>query len=158
MTDPVTGALIGAGSKFLDKILDKVPFQRKNAPPRKTLKLVLRPRGAWWHMGAVGNEKKPAMQVVSEWYVTNITSQRVVITTAFIKKPKTEAVLPLIKHPVQNVYGGYPVLPNSTTELSLDFWVQPPRCKEGETFKADVVIKDQFDNEHKIKNVEFKYR
>jgi hypothetical protein len=151
-------AAIGAAGKILEKIVDKLPLKRKNAPPKQTLRLVLQPRGAWWHMGAVDADKKPAMQVVCKWHVTNITTEQVVITTAFINKPKTEVILPLVKHPAENVYGGYPVLPKSTTELALDFWVQPPKCKEGETFKADVIVKDQFGNQHKIKGVEFKYR
>lgn len=158
MSDIITGATIGVGAKILNKVLDKIPFQRKNTPPKQTLKFVVQPRGAWWHMGAMGANKKPAMQVVCELHATNITSQQVIITTAFIRKPKTEVVLPLVKHPTDNVYGGHPVLPNSTTKLSLSFWVQPPAHKENKTFKTTVVVKDQFGNEHKIKGVEFKYR
>lgn len=104
------------------------------------------------------SKDKPAMQVVSQWYATNITTEQVVVTNGFIRKPKTETVMPLIKHPNSNVFGRYPILPRKTTQLMLDFWIQPPLHKEGESFKADVVILDQFGNEHEIKNVEFKYR
>ena len=148
--------LIGAFSKIFVKILEKLPFQRKNAPPKRTLRLVLQPRGAWWHMGSVG--QKPAMQVVCEWHATNLTDGPIVITTAFIKKPRTEATHPLVRHPYKNVFGSYRVQAKDTTKLILDFWVEPPVRKEGEAFKATVIVKDQFDNEHRIKDVEFKYR
>ena len=145
-------------SKFLGWLLDRLPGKKTNDPsiPNQTLRLVLQPRGAWWHMGL--SKDKSAMQVVSQWYATNITTEQVIITNGFIRKPKTETVVPLIKHPNSNVFGGYPILPKKTTQLMLDFWIQPPLCKEGESFKADVIAVDQFGNEHKIKNVEFKYR
>lgn len=149
-------AIIGVLGKILLKILDKLPFQRKDALPKQTLKLVLQPRGAWWHMGSVNHS--PAMQIVCEWHATNLTKIPVVVTTAFIKKPKTEANHPMVKHPYKNVVGNYRIQPNDTTKLMLDFWIATPLRKEGETFKATVIVKDQFGNEHRIKDVEFKYR
>jgi hypothetical protein len=148
--------IIGAAGNILIKIVDKLPFKRKDSLPKRTLKLVLRPRGAWWHMGSVN--KRPAMQVVCEWHVTNITSLPIIVTTAFIKKPKTETTLPLVQHPYKNVLGSYRISPKDTTLLMLDFWVEPPTCEEGEIFKATIVVKDQFNNEHQVKGVEFNYR
>lgn len=140
-------------------IINKLPrFQRKRETPQKTLRFVLQPRGAWWHMGAMGQDKKPAMQVVGEWYVTNLASEPIVVTTAYIKRPRTEAILPLLRHPQRNVYGGYPVNPKGTTKLTLDFWVQPTKRKANEDFKARVVVQDQFGNKHKLGKVTFKYR
>lgn len=150
--------IIGAVSSLLGKIIDKIPFQRKNAIPRSTLKLVLQPRGAWWHMGSMGQDKKPAMQVVSRWYATNTTDRPIVVTTAFIKKPRIEAVLPLTQHPQRNVFGGYPIPPKSTSELALDFWVQPPKREADEDFEVRIIVLDQFGNEHKTKKITFKYQ
>lgn len=149
-------AIIGALGNIVVKVVDKLPFTKKSTVPKQTLKFVLQPRGAWWHMGSV--DGAPAMQTVCEWHATNITNEPIVITTAFIKKPKTEAMYPMTKHPRENAYGSYRVSPRDTTKLVLDFWINPPMRKEGEGFKATIVIKDQFNNEHKIKGVEFKYR
>ena len=43
------------------------------------------------------------------------------------------------------------------SELSFDFFVQPPVKEEGILFKADVAIIDQFGNEHWLKGLEFPY-
>jgi hypothetical protein len=147
--------IIGAAGSIMVKILDKIPFRRKSLP-RQTLKLVLTPRGAWWHMGSSNGE--PAMQVVCEWHVTNITNEPIIVTTAFVKKPKTETILPLTKHPRDNVYGSYRIRPKDTTKLVLDFWISPTVRKERDDFKATIIVKDQFNNEYKVKGVVFKYR
>lgn len=147
------------GSSVLVAIINKLPpFQRKRMTPKKTLKFVLQQRGAWWGMGAMGQGKEPAMQVVGEWYVTNFTNEPVVVTTAHIKRPRTEATLPLLRHPQRNAYGGYPVAPKGTTKLTLDFWVQPPKLKANKDFKARIVVQDQFGNKHKLGKITFKYR
>ena len=148
-------AIAGTVGNILIKILDKIPFRRKSLP-RQTLKLVLAPRGACWHMGSSNDE--PAMQVVCEWHATNITNEPIVVTTAFVKKPKTETIIPLTKHPHDNVYGSYRIRPKDTTKLMLDFWITPPVRKEREDFRATIIVKDQFDNKHEVKGVEFKYR
>lgn len=151
-------ALISAVGAILVKLLDKLTFKRNDTLPKQTLKLVLQPHGAWWHMGAAGAEGKPAMQIVCDWHATNITSEKIIVTTAFIKRPRTEVAIPLVRHPHENIFGNYPIMPNSTSDLSLDFWIQAPVCKEGMPFKAMILVKDQFDNEHKIKDVVFEYR
>ncbi len=145
-------------SKLLIWLLDRLPGKKTNDPnvPNQTLRLVLQPRGAWWHMGLRNN--KPVMQILAQWYVTNITTEPVIVTNGFIKKPKTETTLTLIKHPNKNVFGGFPILPRRTTQLMLDFWIQPPIYKENKSFKADIIIVDQFGNKHKVKNIEFKYK
>jgi len=151
----VLETIIGVAGNVLIKILDKFSFQHKGVP-RHTLRLVLIPRGAWWHMGS--SDGKPAMQIVCEWHVTNVTDIPIVVTTAFVKKPRAEATLPLVRHPRDNVFGSYRIAPKDTTRLALDFWVAPPACNEDETFKATIIVKDQFGNEHKVRSVEFKYR
>jgi hypothetical protein len=56
------------------------------------------------------------------------------------------------------MFGHYSIPPGATTELSADFWVTPPICKEGEDFKAAVSVVDQFGNEHKVKGIVFRGR
>lgn len=80
------------------------------------------------------------------------------LSFAFIEKPKTEVALPAVQHPHTKFYGLYPILPRQTTRLLLDFWVQPPICKQNESFKADVVVLDQLGNKHRVKNTEFRYK
>lgn len=94
------------------------------------------------------------MQVVGRWHVTNITGDNVRLLGARILKPKTEGHV-LTRHPHENIFGSYPILPGETTEVDSDFWVIPPMRKEGEDLKVSVVLIDQYGNEHKIKNVVF---
>lgn len=120
--------------------------------PRETIRILPQMRGCWWGNGSVAG--KPAMQVVGRWHVTNITGDNVRLLGARILKPKTEGHV-LTRHPHENIFGSYPILPGETTEVDSDFWVIPPMRKEGEDLKVSVVLIDQYGNEHKIKNVVF---
>ncbi|MCH4563462.1 hypothetical protein MKP05_10000 [Halomonas sp. EGI 63088] len=86
--------------------------------------------------------------------MTNITGDNVRLLGTKILKPITEGYV-LTRHPEENIFGSYPILPGETTEVHSDFWVIPPKRKEGEDFKTSVVLIDQYGNEHKIKNVVF---
>jgi hypothetical protein len=111
-------------------------------------------RSHWWHMGRAGDQK-PAMQIVSYWYVTNRMDQPIKILNAYIKKPRTSGHISL--KDVHSVYhGSYPVPPRTTTDLHANFWIHPPFCKEGKDFKVDIVFVDQYGQKRMIKNVEFK--
>jgi hypothetical protein len=122
--------------------------------PRETLRLVLKPRETWWYIGSMNDE--PVMQVVSHWYVTNISDKPVEVLRAFLTKPRTEGLMVLVRHPKDNIYGRYQIQQGATTELSADFWVQPPVQEVGKDFVATVVVLDQFGNEHRVKNVVFR--
>lgn len=121
--------------------------------PRETVRVLPQLHSCWWSNGSVGG--KPAMQVVGRWHVTNITCDNVRLLAARTTKPKTEGHV-LTRHPNENIFGLYPILPGETTEVSSDFWVIPPVRKVGEDFKTTVILSDQYGNEHKIKNVLFR--
>lgn len=106
-------------------------------------------------MGSTGNE--PTMQVVSSWHVTNITNNQLFILGARIVKPRTDGHV-FVEHPETRIFGSYPILPGDTSEVSADFWIQPPVKEKGQPFKARIVLIDQYGNEHKTSNVVFEYR
>ncbi len=120
--------------------------------PRQTIRILPQIHGCWWGNGSVAG--KPAMQVVGQWHVTNITGDNVRLLGAKILKPLTEGHV-ITRHPDENIFGSYLILPGETTEVHSDFWVIPPTCKEGKDFKTSVILIDQYGNEHKIKNVVF---
>jgi hypothetical protein len=93
------------------------------AAPRKTVRLIPRSRRHWWHLGSV--RKKPAMQLVSYWHATNITTAPVYLLGVRLKHPGTEGGV-LVQHPENNIFGNYPILPGDTVEVTADFWIQPP--------------------------------
>lgn len=107
-------------------------------------------RQNWWHMGRTGDQK-PAMQIVSYWYVTNATDRPVNILNAYIKKPLTQGHV-LTKDVHSEYHGSYPVPPNTTTDLHADFWITPPICKEGKDLTVDIVFIDQYGQKRTIRN------
>jgi len=127
----------------------------RSRAPRDTMRVVpCQPRGMWWHMGSSGNEA--AMQVVSRWHVTNITNDQLLILGARIVRPRTDGHV-YVEHPESRIFGSYPILPGDTSEVSADFWIQPPVKKKGQVFKARIVLIDQYGNELKTGNVVFEY-
>ncbi|MBM4141646.1 MAG: hypothetical protein FJ242_09250 [Nitrospira sp.] len=95
------------------------------------------------------------MQVISHWYITNTSDVDVKICGVSLRKPKTVGHI-FVRHPNQNIYGGYPITPGFTTEASVDFWIQPPVCEEDEHFVGDIDFLDQFGNCHRVHKVKFR--
>ncbi len=105
-------------------------------------------------MGSEGG--KPAMQVVGRFHVTNITKYKVILAAVKMKKPRHLGSV-TVKDSESNYHGRYQIPPGGFTDMSFDFWINPPFKKEGESFTADIAVLDQFGNEHWIKNVHFIY-
>lgn len=127
-----------------------------DVPPR-TMVLIpaSRPNALWWHMGAMGD--KPAMQIVGELHITNISKYGVFVMGAKLRKPKAVGYA-MVRSQESNMYGTKHVVPEgAVSDLTFDFFVQPPVCEKGKPFKSDVAIIDQFGNEHWIKGLEFPY-
>ena len=110
-----------------------------------------------WHTALVGDQ--PAMQIISEWRVTNIAKEAIHIHRAHIVRPRkarTDGEVFVID-PQTNCAGDWMLAPRSTAQAMTQFFVQPPVCQEGEDFKAKIVFADQFGNEHKTKWIVFTY-
>jgi hypothetical protein len=125
--------------------------------PSKTMILipVARQNALWWHMGAMGDQ--PAMQIVGDLNVTNISKYNVVVMGAKLRKPKAVGHAMVRAHD-SNIYGQKHSIPQGgISDLRFDFFVQPPVNEKGKLFKADVAIIDQFGNEHWLKGLEFPY-
>jgi uncharacterized membrane protein len=125
--------------------------------PNKTLTIIKKAgaHNCWWHMGKSGG--KPAMQIVAKFMVTNICKFNVLPVLVKMKKPENLGHVMIRKHD-ENFYGRYMIPDGTTTDLSIDFWVIPPVRKEGDPFKADLAVVDQFGNEQGIMDVNFEYR
>ena len=121
--------------------------------PRETVRLIPQYHHNWWSLGSLKGE--PAMQVVCDWYITNISDVDVVICGVSLRKPKTIGHI-FVRHPDRNIYGSYSIPPGCTTEVRADFWIQPPICKEDEPLVVDVDFMDQFGNSHRVRKVKFR--
>ena len=76
---------------------------------------------------------------------------------AKLRKPKAVGHA-LVRAHDSGMYGKHVIPKGTVSDLRFDFFVQPPIYEKGKTFKADVAIVDQFDNEHWLKGLEFSYR
>lgn len=121
--------------------------------PRETVRLIPRHHHNWWHLGST--KGKPAMQVVCDWYITNICDVDVLICGVSLRKPKTIGNI-YLRHQHQDIYGSYSIPPGCTTEARADFWIQPPIRKEGEPLVVDIDFVDQFGNSHRVRKVKFR--
>ena len=135
--------------------VNKKVRRRSAGIPGETIRIVDHPEKPWWHMGST--KGSPAMQIVGRWYVTNIIDRPVYVLAGRLEKPKTEGMIST-KNMESRFFGTYPIPAGCTTELSADFWVKKPVRNEGEDFTSNIVLVDQFGNEHKVRNVAFRYQ
>lgn len=155
-----TLTIIGKVFGFFGWVKSLLSHSKRTSPasievPKKTIILVpvARPNAFWWHMGSMGD--KPAMQIVGDLNVTNISTHGVFLMGARLRKPMAIGHV-VVRASNSNLYSGNHVIPrDSVSDLRFDFFVQPPTCKSGELLKTDVAIVDQFGNEHWLKGVEF---
>lgn len=145
---------IGPVISLIQKIFKKdnlnIPY-----PSKTMIFLEKHPHFNWWHMGS--SKGKPAMQVDCRFRVTNITKDLDILPSrAILKKSNTYGVI-AVEDRKSGYWGSYLILCNTIGEISIDFWVEKPFCREGEVFKSDIIVFDQFNNRHIIKNVSFVY-
>lgn len=133
---------------------------KKNYLPKETLIVQEfhgfgNPNQIWWHMGK--RKDKPMMQVSGSLKVTNISDFNVLIAGAYLKKARAKGSV-LVPDANSQYHGEYPIIANTITEITFHFYIQPPFNKEGESFKSDLAIIDNYGNKHWVKNLEFEYR
>jgi hypothetical protein len=132
--------------------------------PGETLRIARKNESfCWWHMGAMGSD--PTMQVVAEFYVSNIYDKPVRIAQAelhygFWGRKSTYGHATVPQRPDGgNYWGRYDIPPNESRDATIDFWVYPPIAKENTEFRASSIsLFDQFGNRHRIRKVTFGYR
>jgi hypothetical protein len=110
----------------------------------------------WWHMGGQGGQ--PAMQIVGDFYLTNISPEEILVPKTFMTAYYCRwGLIPVHKKVEGHVFvrlsqgetfGGYHIPPRSTTDCRADWWVQPPIKTKGKKLRGRVCFIDQFGNEH----------
>ena len=126
--------------------------------PKKTLILLPLPRdnATWWHMGGVGG--KPAMQIVGDIRVTNISRYNILLSACKLKRPKVIGHAHIFSNIGAIEENGEFLIPEQgTCQVRISCWIVPPVKKENQNFVTDLAIIDQFGNEHWMKKVEFRY-
>ena len=147
----------GRAWKWLTSLFKAKPISGTLDIPTKTLILLpmARQNALWWHMGGMGNA--PAMQIVGDLNVTNISKYDIFVMGAKLRKPKAIGHA-IVSSSNGGLYSSKNAIPSGAiADLRFDFFVQPPVRKKGDKFRADVAIIDQFGNDHWLKGLEFPY-
>lgn len=155
-----SGSLIAVGACLVATALLMLWFVRGKRQsgnsagvPTETLRLVPLPNKSIWRPAAI--ENRPAMHASSEWRATNITGSSIQIVRAYIEKPSAEGLIVLCERSEGKTWGIHEIASHSTADVSVDFWIDPPTRKAGQTLKVSVVFVDQFGNKHRTKRVAF---
>jgi len=101
----------------------------------------------------------PAMQVMADFYFTNISNHPVLLTGTFLVAyfwtfgliPRRRRVTTghvLVRAPNSQLHGVYPVGPGGTTPGRADWYITPPVRKPGQRLRARAGFVDQFGNEY----------
>jgi hypothetical protein len=115
--------------------------------PTRSISFV--PQRHLWSVGSVANE--PAMQLMSDWWMTNNTDTHVYILRAEL----------IFWHRLRkNVLNQTQLMEKGAAgamgEVGLLFFIVPPVRKEDQDLKARIVMIDNFNRMHKIGKVIFK--
>lgn len=130
------GTIAGAVRRHLTRFKPTIPRETIRAVPSDHI---------WWHMGS--RDGQPAMQIATRWLITNISDRPTMVAEAFMsrgwfRRQHKARVIPTATVPV-----------GSTVELAIDFWVQPPFCKQGESFSTRLTLIDNLGNQHKTRSI-----
>ncbi len=167
-----TSALIGVGTliagamKFVLWVYDQIGLRRsasglKDAVPKQTLRIALKNEHAyWWHMGG-SQVGEPVMQVVGDFFITNIWSRPVRLPQMELRyglwgRKSVRGTIMVEGH--NQYYGMYDIDPQLTRDSRADFWIFPPVRKPRKRFVAhSVIFYDQFGNKHRVNRLRFNY-
>lgn len=150
----IAGALspaFKAGRRFWMNIWARL--RSKPVVPTETLRMVQDVHSSFWGLGSVGGV--PAMQVVLDGHVTDISGNPNRILSVEIPKPLTHADMVLLSNG-HDARRPQILAPHECAEIRVCFFLQPVVGEKGKSWKSPVILVDQYGNRHKIKNCVFR--
>ncbi len=127
------------------------------SPHRVELKITPATGGCLWQEGS--DQKQEAMLVYCRLFMTNVGPHASFqILNVKVQKPFTHALICVRNMQTQGIVQEEPVEhmgARLAVTFNFRFVVCPPVVETGGTFVCDVVVKDQFGEEHRAKKVEF---
>jgi hypothetical protein len=133
-----------AGRRFWVNVWSRV--RRKPLVPRETLRIVQDTRSSFWGPATIGDV--PAMQVVLDGYVTDISGKPNRVLRVEIPKPLTDAAMLLSNN--HDARRPQILSANECAEFRVCFFVQPVVAKKGKPWESKVIFIDQYGNRHKV--------
>jgi hypothetical protein len=120
--------------------------------PRETLRIVQDVNASYW--GDANYAGTPAMQVVFDGHVTDISGRQNRILRADIPRPLTHAEMVLVSNH-HDARRPQVLSPHECAEIRVCFFVKPVVAEKGTAWQSPILFIDQYGNPHKIKNCLF---
>jgi hypothetical protein len=127
-------------------------FRTRARAGSRRVRIVPMPFGCHWSDAKKGGE--PAMMLNFAAYATNASEQPVRIPRAYVVKPRSDASV-LVKALDRNMYGDYAIPPGATTDIVAHIGVHPPVTGPDKVATVDIVVVDNYEDEHRIRRVTF---
>jgi len=142
-------------------------FRRDRKPsrtidiPKKTLILMpdMHSHSLNWGLGKVGD--KEAMQITGDLQATNISHYAIRISGITLLRPEDVDIVTrivMVGDPESRMYSHKNFIPaGQIGDVRFMFFVTPVRATPGKSLVASISILDQFNNEHLMNDLEFKF-
>jgi hypothetical protein len=136
-------------------------------PKQSLIVLFEHERTNHWRMGTIN--EKPAMQIIADCYLRNITQEDVFILKTYFVQYNFNGWFPstlpvegnaVVKSHVVSEGGSstHKIPAGFTYEGHANWWIYPPTKREGQTLTGRCCFVDQFDNEHWTAVLKWKYQ
>ncbi|MEP6957228.1 MAG: hypothetical protein ABI980_00735 [Nitrospirota bacterium] len=136
-------------------------------PKQSLIVLFEHERTNHWRMGTIN--EKPAMQIIADCYLRNITQEDVFILKTYFVQYNFNGWFPstlpvegnaVVKSHVVSEGGSstHKIPVGFTYEGHANWWIYPPTKREGQTLTGRCCFVDQFDNEHWTAVLKWKYQ
>jgi hypothetical protein len=152
---------IGHVSGFFKMAWEKISVSYQNRMTKKNnvvihLENTMFPNiTTWWSLGNSGDT--PGMQICGNLKATNNSKKEILLTGCYINKFKCRGQVLTYSAFYQLYSTQYSIHPNSTTKISINFWIETSMLKAGDDFISDIAIIDNFGKKHWVKKVKFGY-
>jgi hypothetical protein len=129
-----------------------------NNIPKKTITLVdNEEHNCFWHTGSY--QGKLSLQIAGNFMVTNITDRPVALAKVRLQgiKGRVDSSHLSVKDFSSRFFGQYDIPPQKRTTVAICVFIAPktqPQSKE--PIQLDVIITDQFGNDHCLRKVNFR--
>ena len=127
-------------------------FHPKREPP--CLLFEQDERHSSWSATRFGN--RAGTHLHGHWFVTNTSNRNLRLLKARLHKHGADFTNVFTQHPDRNVFGRYPILPHSLSEVLVDFTFFPPMGRGREPIVASLIFTDNYGGEHLLQSVRFR--
>jgi hypothetical protein len=143
----IAATVISAAKKAFDFI----------RPPR-VVKFIEHPRDSWWGQAQGQPDGHAVCQVSTHWYASNVSNSPARVLGAYIKPAGVRFLLSrwtkgncVVRHPSQNLYGGFDIPPHRVSDASADFFIHHFAPESNKTLRVKLRFIDHLNVTHLVR-------